>query len=137
LTAVGSGLIGFALMTFIMTKSQKHFNTQQKELGNINGYIEEIYTGHLVVKAYNGSKDAKSTFEAINRNLYDSAWKSQFLSGLMMPLMSFVGNFGYLAVCVVGAALVMNGTISFGVIVAFIMYIRLFTDPLSQIAHNG
>ena len=134
LTAVGSGLIGFALMTFIMTKSQKHFNTQQKELGNINGYIEEIYTGHLVVKAYNGSKDAKSTFEAINRNLYDSAWKSQFLAGLMMPLMSFVGNFGYLAVCVVGAALVMNGTISFGVIVAFIMYIRLFTDPLSQIA---
>jgi ATP-binding cassette subfamily B multidrug efflux pump len=134
LTAVCSGLIGYALMMFIMSKSQKHFITQQKELGNINGHIEEIYTGHIVVKAYNGSKDAKSTFETINRNLYDSALKSQFLSGLMMPLMSFVGNFGYLAVCVVGAALAMNGTISFGVIVAFIMYIRLFTDPLSQIA---
>jgi ATP-binding cassette, subfamily B, multidrug efflux pump len=134
LTAVGSGMIGFVLMRFIMAKSQKHFITQQKELGNINGHIEEIYTGHIVVKAYNGSKDAKSAFEGINRNLYDSAWKSQFLSGLMMPLMSFVGNFGYLAVCVVGAALVMNGNISFGVIVAFIMYIRLFTQPLSQIA---
>lgn len=134
LAAVGSGLIGFALMTLIIAKSQKHFITQQQELGNINGYIEEIYTGHIVVKAYNGSKDSKSTFESINKNLYTSAWKSQFLSGLMQPLMSFVGNFGYLAVCVVGAVLTMNGTISFGVIIAFIMYVSMFSQPLSQFA---
>lgn len=134
LTAVGSSVIGFALMIIIMSRSQKHFDAQQKELGNINGHIEEIYTGHNVVKVYNGSKDAKKTFEKINGKLYESAWKSQFFSGLMMPLMSFVGNLGYVSVCVVGAVLAMNGTISFGVIVAFIMYIRLFTQPMSQIA---
>ena len=133
-TAVGSSIIGFVLMTTIMTKSQKYFKTQQTELGRINGHIEEIYAGHNVVKVYNGSKEAKNVFENINDNLYKSAWKSQFLSGLMMPLMGFVGNFGYVAVCVVGAALAMNGTISFGVIVAFMIYIRLFTQPLSQMA---
>lgn len=136
LTAVGSSVIGFALMMFIISKSQKHFSAQQRELGNINGHIEEIYTGHNVVKVYNGSRDAKKTFEEINGRLYDSAWKSQFLSGLMMPLMSFIGNLGYVAVCVVGAALAINGSISFGVIVAFMMYIRLFTQPLSQIAQT-
>ncbi len=133
-TAVGSSLIGFVLMTLIMKKSQAFFKSQQMNLGRINGHIEEIYAGHNVVKVYNGSKEARKTFEAINEKLYKSAWKSQFLSGLMMPLMGFIGNLGYVAVCVVGAALAMKGTISFGVIVAFMMYIRLFTQPLSQLA---
>jgi len=134
LVAVGSTLIGFAAMMLIMSKSQKYFIAQQKGLGAINGHIEEIYSGHDVVKAYNGGKEAKKTFEGINGTLYESGWKSQFMSGLMMPVMNFIGNFGYVAVCVVGAALAMNGTISFGVIVAFMMYIRLFTQPLSQLA---
>ncbi len=134
LTAVLSTLIGFAVMAFIMGTSQKHFMRQQTELGNINGHIEEIYTGHNVVKVYNGTKKAVEEFESINNKLYDSAWNSQFLSGVMMPLMNFIGNFGYVAVCVVGAALVMDGKITFGVIVAFMIYIRLFTNPLSQIA---
>lgn len=133
-TAVVSTIFGFAVMMFVMGKSQKHFIAQQRELGKINGHIEEIYTGHNVVKAYNGEKEALETFREINENLYESAWKSQFLSGLMMPIMGFIGNFGYVAVCVVGAALAMKGYISFGVIVAFMMYIRLFTNPLSQIA---
>lgn len=133
-TAVVSTIIGFAFMMIIMGASQKHFTAQQRELGNMNGHIEEIYSGHNVVKAYNGGKQAKQTFEEINDKLYTSAWKSQFLSGLMMPIMGFIGNFGYVAVCVVGAALAMNGKISFGVIVAFMMYVRLFTQPLSQIA---
>lgn len=134
LTAVGASIFGFACMMIIMKKSQKYFKEQQEELGNINGHIEEVYTGHNVVKVYNGSKEAKEVFEKSNKSLYSSAWKSQFLSGLMMPLMSFIGNLGYVAVCVVGAALAMDGKISFGVIVAFMMYIRLFTQPLSQIA---
>jgi len=134
LTAVGSSFLGFTFMMIIMKASQKYFKEQQTELGNINGHIEEVYTGHNVVKVYNGSKEAKEEFERSNSKLYTSAWKSQFLSGLMMPLMSFVGNFGYVAVCVVGAALAMEGKITFGVIVAFMIYIRLFTQPLSQIA---
>lgn len=134
LTAVGASIIGFVLMMLIMGKSQKFFTAQQEDLGRINGHIEENYAGHNVVKVYNGSREARKTFEEINTSLYKSAWKSQFLSGLMMPLMGFVGNLGYVAVCVVGAALAMNGTISFGVIVAFMVYIRLFTQPLSQIA---
>ena len=134
LTAIGSTLIGFALMMVIMKKSQKYFAQQQEGLGNINGHIEEIYSGHSVVKVYNGGKDAKKTFEEINYGLYASGWKSQFMSGLMMPIMNFIGNFGYVAVCVVGATLAMNGTISFGVVVAFMLYIRLFTQPLSQMA---
>jgi len=133
-TAVGTSVLGFALMMVIMGQSQKYFSRQQRALGAINGHIEEVYTGHNVVKVYNGSHEAKQTFETINGELYTSAWKSQFLSGLMMPLMGFVGNLGYVAVCVVGAVLAMNGTISFGVIVAFMMYVRLFTQPLSQIA---
>ncbi|HHU70846.1 MAG TPA: ABC transporter ATP-binding protein [Clostridiales bacterium] len=134
LTAVGSTFVGFLLMTIIMSKSQKHFIAQQEDLGNINGHIEEIYTGHNVVKVYNGGKEAGRVFEDINSRLYKSAWKSQFLSGLMMPLMGFIGNFGYVTVCVVGASLAMNGRISFGVIVAFMIYVRFFTQPLSQIA---
>lgn len=134
LISVGASLIGFILMMLIMKKSQGYFVSQQENLGTINGHIEEIYSGHNVVKVYNGGRQSKKTFEEINEKLYGSAWKSQFLSGLMMPLMMFIGNFGYVAVCVVGAALAMNGTISFGVIVAFMLYVRLFTQPLSQMA---
>lgn len=137
LTAVGSTLIGFVFMSLIMSKSQKYFFAQQKGLGDINGHVEEIYSGHNVVKVYNGGKEAKRSFEDFNENLYNSGWKSQFISGLMMPIMSFIGNFGYVIVCVVGAALAMKGTITFGVIVAFIMYIRLFTQPLSQLAQTA
>jgi len=133
-TAVGASAIGFGLMMLIMGMSQKYFKQQQDELGVINGHIEENYAGHNVVKVYNGSGAAKEIFERSNAKLYKSAWRSQFLSGLMMPLMNFVGNFGYVAVCVVGAVLAVKGTITFGVIVAFMMYVRLFTQPLSQIA---
>jgi len=136
LTAIGASVIGLTLMMFIMSKSQKYFTAQQQGLGSINGHIEEIYSGHNVVKVYNGGKKAKETFEQINGTLYESGWKSQFMSGLMMPIMGFVGNLGYVAVCVVGAVLAMNGTITFGVIVAFMMYIRLFTQPLSQLAQS-
>jgi ATP-binding cassette subfamily B protein len=136
LTAIGASLIGIVLMMVIMSKSQKHFVAQQQGLGSVNGHIEEVYSGHNVVKVYNGGKNAKKTFEHINSSLYNSSWKSQFMSGLMMPLMNFVGNFGYVAVCVVGAALVMNGTITFGVIVAFMIYVRLFTQPLTQVAQS-
>ena len=134
LVAVASTLLGFVAMSIIMKNSQKYFGRNQKHLGEINGHIEEIYSGHNIVKAYNGEKAAKRTFDDINSKLYESNWKSQFFSGLMMPLMGFIGNLGYVAVCVVGAALAMNGQITFGVIVAFMMYIRLFTQPLSQIA---
>ena len=136
LAAIGASVIGFALMMSIMKKSQKHFSVQQQGLGDINGHIEEMYSGHNVVKAYNGGKEAKKIFEKINGSLYDSGWRSQFLSGLMMPIMIFIGNLGYVAVCVVGAVLAMNGKISFGVIVAFMIYIRLFTQPLSQLAQS-
>ncbi len=134
LTAIFSSLFGFLFMALIMARSQKYFARQQEGLGEANGHVEEVYSGHNVVKAYNGGKEAVRVFDRINAKLYDSGWKSQFMSGLMMPVMTFIGNFGYVAVCVVGAALAMNGSISFGVIVAFMMYIRLFTQPLSQIA---
>lgn len=127
-------VIGFGMMMAIIRRSQQYFALQQKELGKINGHIEENYTGHMLVKAYNGVNAAKNNFDDMNQQLYRSAWKSQFASGLMMPLMIFMGNLGYVVVCVVGAILVRSGTISFGVIVAFILYIRLFTHPLSQIA---
>ncbi|MCL2128965.1 MAG: ABC transporter ATP-binding protein/permease [Treponema sp.] len=136
LTAVISTLCGFLLMILIMKKSQKHFRAQQERLGEINGYIEEIYSGHNVVKAYNGGNSAKKTFEIINGELYENGWKSQFMSGLMHPLMNFIGNFGYVAVCAAGAALAMNGTITFGVIVAFMLYIRFFTNSLTQVAQS-
>jgi len=132
--ALVSTLIGFVLMIVIISKSQKYFNTQQQELGNINDHIEESYAGQSIIKVYNNTKQAKQVFENTNEKLYDSAWKSQFMSGIMMPLMGFIGNFGYVVVCVVGAVLAMNGTITFGVIVAFMLYIRLFTQPLSQLA---
>jgi len=134
IVGISSSVVGFICMGFVMKKSQPHFIRQQADLGVVNGHIEEIYSGHHVVKVYNGSKEAKRVFEEINESLYDSGWKSQFMSGLMMPMMMFIGNFGYVAVCVVGAVLAMNGTIDFGVIVAFMIYIRLLTQPLSQIA---
>ena len=134
ITAIISSLIGFALMGAILGKSQKYFTERQEELGNLNGYIEEIYSGHNVVKAYNGNREANKKFDILNDKLYECNWKSQFLSGIMQPIMMFVGNFGYVAVCVVGALLVMNNIITFGVIVAFMIYVRMFTNPLSQIA---
>ncbi|MCL2243383.1 MAG: ABC transporter ATP-binding protein/permease [Treponema sp.] len=134
LTAIGASVMGFACMAGIMKKSQKYFTRQQKDLGEANGHVEEVYSGHNVVKAYNGRKEARRVFEKVNNSLYDSGWKSQFMSSLMMPLMHFIGNFGYVAVCVAGAALAMSGAITFGVIVAFMIYIRLFTQPLSQLA---
>lgn len=134
ITAIVSSLIGFVFMFGVLGKSQKYFIARQEELGNLNGHIEEVYSGLNVVKAYNGKKESDQKFDLYNKNVYEANRKSQFLSGLMMPMMNFVGNFGYVAVCIVGALLTMNGYISFGVIVAFISYVRLFTSPLSQIA---
>lgn len=133
-SAILAAFSGFGFMMLIITRSQKYFKRQQQELGTLNGHIEETYSGHNVVKAYNGEKAAKNEFHAMNQRLYHSAWKSQFMSGLMQPLMAFVGNLGYVVVCVVGAVLTLNGTISFSVIVAFMLYVRLFTQPLSQLA---
>lgn len=132
--AIASSLVGLLIMGAIMKVSQKYFSRQQIALGDVNGHVEEMYAGHTAVKAYCGEADSIRAFEKYNGDLYDSGWKSQFLSGLMMPLMNFVGNFGYVVVCVVGAVLAMDGKIEFGVIVAFMMYIRLFTQPLSQFA---
>ncbi|MBA9084915.1 ATP-binding cassette subfamily B protein [Fontibacillus solani] len=133
-TAIFATIIGFGLMAVIMKKSQKYFQSQQEYLGKINGHVEEVYTGHTVVKAYNAETQMRSAFEDLNRNLKNSVFKAQFLSGLMMPIMMFIGNLGFVAVCVVGAVLATTGDISFGVIVAFMMYVRFFTQPLSQIA---
>ncbi|MCI9369189.1 MAG: ABC transporter ATP-binding protein/permease [Lachnospiraceae bacterium] len=133
-TAVVSSLFGFILMFAIMGRSQKYFTRQQKHLGAINGHIEEIYAGHTVVKAYNGEAEAEKAFDEMNNKLRESGFRAQCLSGLMMPIMNFIGNFGYVAVCVVGGAMTMDERISFGVIVAFMMYVRYFTQPLSQIA---
>jgi len=134
ITGIMTTMVGFLLMTLIMKHSQKYFDAQQKELGLINGHIEEVYAGHNVVKVYNGEKEAKEVFHGSNKRLYENAWKSQFMSGLMMPVMQFIGNFGYVAICVVGAVLVTNDVITFGTIVAFMVYIRLFTQPLAQLA---
>lgn len=133
-TGIVSTIFGFGFMSVIIGKSQKYFRSQQEALGNINGHVEEIYTGHVVLTAYNGEEKAKQEFDELNDKLYDSSWKAQFLSGMMMPMMGFIGNLGYVAVCVVGAALVINGKVDFGVITAFMIYIRLFTQPLSQFA---
>ena len=139
-------IIGFVFMSLIMKRSQKYFIRQQMHLGEINGHVEEIFAGHTVVKAYNGEQKAKEQFDVMNENLRDSAFKAQCMSGLMMPLMAFIGNLGYVAVCIVGAVLAMtdeialgpivisHDRISFGVIVAFLMYVRYFTQPLNQIA---
>jgi ATP-binding cassette subfamily B protein len=134
ITAILASLIGFIFMFTVLGKSQKYFVSRQVELGNLNGHIEEVYSGLNVVKSYNGFKEANRVFDLYNQKVYEANRKSQFLSGLMMPMMNFIGNFGYVAVCIVGALLTMNDKISFGVIVAFITYVRLFTSPLSQIA---
>ena len=134
LTAIGSVLIGFVLVMVIMGSSQPLFKRQQNNLAAINGYVEEIYSGHNVVTSYNAAGETSETFKKLNTNLYKSVWQSQFLSGIMMPLMIFVGNFGYVMVCVVGAVKVINGDITMGDVVAFMTYIRIFSQPLSQIA---
>ncbi len=136
LTAVLASLFGFSFMFQILKKSQKYFDRQQRELGELNGHIEEMYSGHNVVQVYNGVEESKRVFDENNQRLFTSLRKSQFLSGMMHPLMNFVGNFGYVAVCIVGALLTMNHVISFGVIVAFMIYVRLFTNPLTTIAQG-
>ena len=134
LAAIGSSIIGFVFMLFVISRSRKYFKQQQKNLGDMNGHVEEMYSGHDIVRVYGAAGQAKAEFKRINNNLYNSAWKSQFFGGLMPPFMGFIGNFGYVAVCVVGAVLTMNGKIQFGTIVSFIAYVRLFTGPLSQIS---
>ncbi len=134
ITAILSSLFGFIFMFLVLSKSQKYFTERQVELGNLNGHIEEIYSGINVVKVYNGTEEADKKFDELNKKLYNANRKSQFLSGLMPSMMQFIGNFGYVAVCIIGALLTMNGTITFGVIVAFITYVRLFSSPLSQLA---
>ena len=136
ITAILSSLIGFAFMFFVLGRSQKYFEAKQRELGNLNSHIEEVYSSLNVVKAYNGKELSGKKFDDLNNKLYNANRKSQFLSGLMPPMMHFIGNFGYVAVCIVGALLTMNDVISFGVIIAFISYVRLFTSPLSQIAQS-
>ncbi len=134
ISALLSTMIGFSLMGFIIKSSQKHFKGQQGHLGLLNGHIEEIYTGHVVVKAYNNEENAKNEFSINNKKLQESASKAQYFSGLMMPIMGFVGNFAYVVICIVGAVLALNRDIDFGVIVAFTIYIRLFTQPLANLA---
>ena len=136
LVSVGATIIGFSSMTFTIKRSQRYFVKQQECLGKLNGHIEESYSGHNVIKAYNAEKQMEEKFDKYNNELYNVSWKAQFLSGLMMPFMAFIGNFGYVAVCVVGAILTMNGMIDFEVIVAFMIYIRLFSQPLSQIGQS-
>lgn len=136
LTAIASVLVGFLVMALILSKSQRHFSDQQTKLGAISSYAEEIYSGHSVITSYNAEDEVKKEFADLNDDLYDSVWKAQFLSGLMQPMMAFIGNFGYVMVCVVGAYLALNGTITFGVIVAFMIYVRLFTNPLGQLAQS-
>ena len=133
-SAIGSVLIGFLLMTLIMKKSQVYFKGQQSKLAKVNGFVEEAYSGHNTIYSYNAKNDTIEEFADLNADLYTSVWKSQFLSGLMQPLMAFIGNFGYVVVCVVGAVLVINDSITFGVIVAFTVYVRLFSQPLGQMA---
>lgn len=134
LTAIGSVFVGFLLVVVIMGSSQPLFKRQQNNLAAVNGYVEEIYSGHNVVTSYNASEETSEAFKKLNTNLYKSMWQSQFLSGIMMPLMIFIGNFGYVMVCVVGAVKVINGDITMGDVVAFMTYVRIFSQPLSQIA---
>lgn len=133
-SAILASLVGFAFMVILAGRSQKYFLAQQQALGKINGYIEEMFSGQQIIRAYNGESAAQAAFHELNAGLYDSAWKSRFLSGMMMPIMGLVGNLGYVVVCVLGAVMAAEGTISFSVIVSFMLYIRLFTQPLSQIA---
>ena len=134
--AVAVTLVGFIIMGIAMLRSQKYFTARQDNLSTLNGYVEEMYSGHDVVRISRANDQIKETFSGMNDDLYDADWHSQFLSGIMQPLMTVIGNLGYVAVCVIGAALVMDGEIGFGVIVAFIMYVRLFTSPLSTLAQG-
>lgn len=127
--------LSFVFIVLVVKRSQKYFSSQQEYLGHINGHIEEIYGGHSVVQAFNNEEEAYKTFEGLNNNLYGSAWKSQFLSSLMQPIMAFIGNLGYVAVCILGGYLAVNGRISVGDIQAFIQYVRQFNQPISQIAN--
>lgn len=136
LAAIGTTVIGFMLMALIMSRSQKYFVARQQSLGKLNGYIEEMYSGHDVVRISRANRNIKNEFTKMNREVYDANRKSQFLSGVMQPLMNVIGNLGYVVVCVLGAALAIDGQIKFGVITAFIMYVRLFTSPLSTLAQG-
>ena len=136
LAAVAVTLVGFLIMAAVMLRSQKYFSARQENLSTLNGYIEEIYSGHDVVRLSRADRQVKASFGAMNSMLYDAEWRSQFLSGIMQPLMNIIGNLGYVVVCVLGSALTMSGEISFGVIVAFILYVRLFTSPLSTLAQG-
>ena len=136
LTAVAATLIGLILMVMIMGRSQKYFTRQQRDLGAINGHVEEIYAGHTVVKAYNGEAQAEEEFDKLNSSLRSSGFRAHCLSSLMMPLMNFIGNFAYVAVCIVGGTLAINGSIGIEVIVAFMLYVRYFTQPLSQVSQT-
>lgn len=133
---IGSVLIGFAFVALIMGKSQRFFRAQQENLASVNGYVEEMYSGHNVIVSYNATDESKVAFQTLNTNLYNSMWKSQFISGIMMPLMMFVGNFGYVMVVLVGASMALNGDVTMGTIVAFMVYVRIFSQPLSQIAQG-
>ena len=133
-TAIGSVLIGFVFVILIMGKSQRFFKRQQNNMANMNGYVEEYYTGHNIITSYSAVHQTKIQFDNLNKNLHSSMWKSQFFSGIMMPMMQFIGNFGYVMVCIVGATLALNGSITIGTIVAFMTYVRIFSQPLSQIA---
>ena len=134
IAAVTSTIVGFVLMALVMSKSQKYFIEQQNSIAKINGIVEETYSGQNIVRAYNAKEEFKNNFEKVNTKLYTSGWKSQFISGVMNPIMRFVGNLGYVVVCIIGAILFTKGKISFGVITAFMIYVRLFTNPLNQIA---
>ena len=133
---IGSVLLGFVFSAVLMAKSQRYFQEQQSNLAAINGYVEEMYSGHNVITSYNGAEKTRQAFNILNQNLYTSMWKSQFISGIMFPLMNFVGNFGYVMVVIVGATMAINGSISMGTIVAFMVYVRIFSQPLSQIAQG-
>ena len=133
---IGSVLLGFVFSAVLMAKSQRYFQEQQSNLAAINGYVEEMYSGHNVITSYNGAEKTRLAFNVLNQNLYTSMWKSQFISGIMFPLMNFVGNFGYVMVVIVGATMAINGSISMGTIVAFMVYVRIFSQPLSQIAQG-
>lgn len=136
LAAITVTLVGFLIMAAVMLRSQKYFSARQENLSVLNGYIEEMYSGHDVVRLSRANEQVKETFGGMNAALYDAEWRSQFLSGIMQPLMTIIGNLGYVVVCVLGSALAMSGEISFGVIVAFILYVRLFTSPLSTLAQG-
>ena len=133
---IGSVLIGFVFVALIMGKSQRFFRAQQENLASVNGYVEEMYSGHNVIVSYNATEESKKAFQMLNTNLYSSMWKSQFISGIMMPLMIFTGNFGYVMVVLVGASMALNGDVTMGTIVAFMVYVRTFSQPLSQIAQG-